>query len=226
LYLADEKRLQLDEELTFVQALLAALGTCRETSIDGDEVLGLFLSADAAFEAACALRRTCTEAGRSPTLAHLRVMLDGQSAYITRDAEPPARISASDRQDRLIRHLPPDRIFATKVVIGHLSKEMRAKFRLFEHDAVDEPNTGDLYHAICYEEATTRLATRAVNQDTAKSTPSLYLRWRENTIIMPPDGPSLTLDRGDHCDIQIESELVSRVHATLRFQQTDFILAD
>ena len=54
----------------------------------------------------------------------------------------------------------------------------------------------------------------------------MSLRWRDNTMTLLPESPSLTIGRGDQSDIQIESELASRNHARLGFQQTNFILTD
>ena len=55
---------------------------------------------------------------------------------------------------------------------------------------------------------------------------SLCLRWRDNTLTLLPDSPSLTIGRSDQADIQIESELASRIHARVGFHETNFLLAD
>jgi hypothetical protein len=90
----------------------------------------------------------------------------------------------------------------------------------------DEPNTSELYQASCYDDATTLISLPSLKQEITTGSRTLHLRWRENTITLEPDSPSLTLGRGDQSDIQIESQLASRTHARLSFQQTNFILTD
>ena len=55
--------------------------------------------------------------------------------------------------------------------------------------------------------------------------PLPVLRFLRSTTKSPLP-PPLTIGRGDRSDIQIESELVSRIHARLGFQQTNFVLTD
>jgi len=223
---ADEQQPRLDQHLAFYRALLLDTGDCRGTRINGDELVALFANADSAFEAACAVQQTWSRPDCSPTSDQVRMLLDGQIEFDAGDSDTPAEIRVSDQVDHLIRRLPPHRIFATKVVTTHLNEALRAKFHLFEHDMSDEPNTSELYQASCYDDATTLISLPSLKQEITTGSRTLHLRWRENTITLEPDSPSLTLGRGDQSDIQIESQLASRTHARLSFQQTNFILTD
>jgi hypothetical protein len=222
---ADGEQLRLAEELAFVQSLLAVAAGCRSTQVVDDYLVALFQGCDDAFEAALALHKICSEPGRSATLSHLRLLLDRLSvAAGPADATLPAM--DSDRQAALIRQLPPDWVFATETVASELSPMLRCKFHPCEQDALDEVDVRGLYRALCHEDATTRIAMPVFSEDDRSACRSLCLRWRKNTLTLDPDSPQLTLGRGEVTDIKIESDLASRIHARLGFQQTNFILTD
>jgi len=223
---ADEQQFRLDEELAFIQSLLAEAGECRASRVSGDELFALFPSGDAAFVAAGALQQTCSEPGRSPTLAHLRLLLDQPGP--AGDGKPAAAYlpDENERQSQLIRQLPPDWVFATSAVTRGLREAFRVKFRPCDAGAEDEVDAAGLYRAIVHEDATTRIASPGLARQTAGLSRSLCLRWRKHTITLRQDGPSLTLGRSEQADVQIESELASRIHACIGYQQTNFMLAD
>lgn len=222
---ADGEQLRLNEELGFVQSLLAVAGGCRSTRVVDDYLVALFQDCDEAFNAARALQQTCSEPGRSATLTHLRILLD-QLTLAGDATDAPAPAVDSERQAELIRQLPPDWVFATGAVTRRLSGTLRSKFHPCGQDTLDEVDVGGLYRAICHEDATTRIAMPVLAQDDHSACHSLCLRWRKNTITLERDGPQLTLGRGETTDIRIESELASRIHARLAFQETNFILTD
>jgi hypothetical protein len=224
---ADEQQFRLDEELAFIQSVLVETGSCQASQVSGEELFALFPSGDAAFAAAGALQQTCSEPGRSPTLAHLRLLLDHPGAA-SEAPHPAARLPVdNERHSQLIRQLPPDWVFATGTVTRRLKEAFRVKFHPCEEAAEDEVDAAGLYRAIIHEDATTRIATPGLARQAAElTTRSLSLRWRKHTITLRQDSPSLTLGRSEQADVQIESELASRIHACVGFQQTNFMLAD
>lgn len=221
----DEERLRLDEELAFVQSLLVAADGCRATQVVEDCLVAAFADADRAFRAARDLQQICSEAGGSATLAHLRMLLE-RSPQTDGAAAP--RMDGDASRAELIRELPPDWIFATAAVARGLSEPLRCRFHSCEQDNPDEVEVEarGLYRAICHEDATTRIAMPGAVQPAASREHSLNLRWRKHTLTLDAQTPEVTLGRGEQADVRIDSELASRIHARLGFQETNFILAD
>jgi hypothetical protein len=223
---ADDEALRLTEELGFVQSLLAVSAGCRATRMIDDYLVACFQDCDEAFNAARALQQTCTEPGRSATLSHLRMLLDRQ-ALTAHAGDSQALTVDSEWRAQLIRRLPPDWVFATGAVARQLSATLRCRFHPCGPDTLDEvDDVSDLHRAMCHEDATTRIAMPVLDRDEHSASRTLCLRWRKNTLTLEQDSPQLTLGRGEQTDIKIESELASRIHARLGFQQTNFILAD
>lgn len=223
---ADEEHLRLGEELAFVQSLLATADGCRSTQMLDDCLVAAFQDCDRAFCAARDLKQTCTELGRSATLAHMRMLLDRPPASAAGSAAVIDADSDCSRQATLIRELPPDWIFATGTVTRGLSETLRCRFQPCEQESPDEVDVRGLYRAICHEDATTRIAMPGYAQTAASKGHSLNLRWRKHTLTLDAYTPELTFGRGEQADIRIDSELASRIHARLGFQETNFILAD
>ncbi len=222
----DMPQAQLDERLAFVEAALLDCGLCRGTRISNNELIGLFPTADSAFEVACSVQQACAEHGYGSALANVRILLDRQAGEPDDDATL-FRVAETGTQARqLMEQVPPGQIFATKAITGRLTEISRARFRLYEQDATGAEAGRELYQVICNEETITRIAIPTLNQQRTNTTCSLCLRWRDNTMTLVPESPSLTIGRGDRADIQIDSDLASRIHARLGFQQTNFILTD
>jgi hypothetical protein len=218
---------QLDEQLAFVEAALLDCGICRGTRTSNNELIGLFPTADSAFEVACGLQQACTERGHGSALASVRILLDRQAGDELDEDATLFRVADTGTQARqLMQQVPPGQIFATKTITGRLTEISRARFRLYEQDTKGAETGRELYQVICNEETITRIAIPTLNQARTSTTCNLCLRWRDNTMTLVPESPSLAIGRGDQADIQIDSDLASRIHARLGFQQTNFILAD
>ncbi len=220
----NRSRRPMQDALAFVEAALLDSGLCRGTRISNNELVGLFPTADSAFEVACSLQQACSE--RRPDLANVRILIDRQAGEMEEDATL-FHVADTGQQARpLMQLVPPGQIFATKTITGRLTEISRARFRLYDQDAPGTDAGGELYQVICNEETITRIAIPTLNQETTASTRNLCLRWRDHAVTLVPESPSLTMGRGDRSDIQIDSDLASRVHARVGFQETNFILTD
>lgn len=216
----------LDEQLAFVEAALLDCGLCRGTRISDNALIGVFPSADSAFGVACSVQQACRERGHGSALADVRILLDRQAGDLPADAAPAAAGGVRALAERLLKQVPPGQIFATRAITGQLGELSRARFRLYEQDAAGADAGEPLCQVLCNEETITRIAIPARYQERSNTARSLCLRWRDHTLTLVPESQSLTIGRGDQSDIHIESELASRIHARLGFQQTNFILAD
>jgi len=217
---------EFDEQLTFVESALLDCGLCRGTWTGDNALIGVFPSADSAFGVACSVQQACRERGHGSLLAEVRMLLDSQTGDLIDATVPPSGTGVRGPSEQLMNLIPPGQIFATRAVTGHLSELSRARLRLYDLDAAGTETDGRLCQVTCNEETITRIAIPTQHQESTSATPSLKLRWREYTLTVVPESPSLTIGRGDQSDIRIESDLASRIHARLGFQQTNFILTD
>jgi hypothetical protein len=217
-------RAQLEEQLAFIDTALRECGLCQGTRISNNDLIGLFPSADSAFQVACSVQQACTEHGHDSALANVRILLDKLFADHADDTMPSPAGGAVAKQ--LMQEVPSGQIFATKAITGRLTEISRARFRLYEQPGGSADAGSQLYQVICNEETITRIAIPTLNQERTSTTRSLCLRWRDNIMTLEPESPPLTIGRGDQSDIRIDSELASRIHARLGFQQTNFILTD
>ena len=215
-----------EEELAFIETALLDCGLCRGTWISNKALIGVFPSADAAFGVACSVQQACRERGHGSLLGEVRMLLDSQAGDPIGAAVPSPVTGVRGLAAQLMNQIPPGQIFATRAVTGHLSELSRARFRLYALDAAGTEAEEQLSQVTCNEETITRMAIPMQYQESTNATPSLKVRWREYTLTVVPESPSLTIGRGDQSDIRIESDLASRIHARLGFQQTNFILTD
>jgi adenylate cyclase len=217
---------QLDEHLAFIEAALRDCGLCRRIRVDNHALIGVFPTADSAFGVACSVQQACREHGHGSMPAEVRMLLDRQDGGLIDDAASTSVGGIYGLAETLLKQIPPRQIFATRTIAGDLGELSRARFRLYEQDAAGADTGIPLCQVICNEETVTRIAIPTQHQERSGANRSLSLRWRENTMTLVSDSPSLTIGRGEQSDIHIESELASRIHARLGFQQTNFILTD
>jgi adenylate cyclase len=217
---------QLEEQLAFVEAALLDCGLCRGTRISNNALIGLFPSADSAFGVACSVQQACREHEHGSALADVRILVDQLARDPSGDIAQSTAGRVLEQSEQQLKKVPPGQIFATGTICEHLSDLSHARFQLYAQNAADVEKSEQLCQVVCNEETVTRLAIPTQYQESTNTSRSLNLRWRDNTLTLIPESPSLTIGRGDRSDIQIESELASRSHARLGFQQTNFILTD
>ena len=216
---------QLDEQMAFIEAELKDCGLCRRTRVSNNVLIGLFPTADSAFGVACSVQQACRDRGHDSAPVDVRMLLDRLAGNFVDDAASSPVGEVHGLAGQLMKQVPRGQILATRTISGHLGELSRARFRLYEQDAAVADAGEQLFQVICNEETITRIAIPTQYQERA-TIRSLNLRWRDNTMTLVPESPSVSIGRGDQSDIQIKSELASRNHASLGFQQTNFILTD
>jgi hypothetical protein len=192
--------------------------------VAGDELLCFFESADSGFHAAHAYRQLVLQHSRIPIAFHVRMLLDcPRTTDGTLDYAGKRNIVTTRK---LVRRLPAERIFATESGVQHLSEDIRSYFRPWEQTVFGALPGEQLYCALTQQETCTRLSIATLNKDSTATDKTLHLRWREHKLTMRPESPPITFGRCGEADIQLESDLTSRIHAQLSFRLTDYILAD
>jgi hypothetical protein len=217
-------RQHFEAEQAFVRAALLNSGQCENVWLADHGLIGRFPAVDAGFEAACELQQRWEEQLRGAAPVRLRLLLD-------RAAEVPSGASAAQHHDAeqasLLQQVPPGQIFATRVIVGQLSDMAEARFQVFGQDASERSGGGgELFLVSCNEATITRLALSTLHQEEITGPRCLCLRWRDHSVLMQPEGPAVTMGRGEQADIRVESDLASRLHAEVSFHETNFVLAD
>jgi adenylate cyclase len=217
---------QLEEQLSLVEAALGECGMGRITRIGDNALVATYPTADSAFGAACSVQQACKEFRYGSALADVRMLLDSPATDSTDAGAGDGGCGLRVPAERLMEQVPAGQIFATTEATGHLSELSSARFRLYEPEASGAGADNGLCQVICNEETITRIAIPTQHQENSVAARSLNLRWREHIMTVVPESPPLTIGRADQADIQIKSELASRIHARLAFQYSNFILTD
>ena len=216
---------QREAQLSFLEAALVEGGLCRGVRISNNELIGLFPTAEAAILGACAMQQAWAEHHSGSTAATVRILLDNCPAPHSQEQDPIPPGWSGTATRRLLQEVPPGQVFATRAIGNQLGELAHARFRLHEQEGAERSDS-PLYQVICSEETITRVAIPTQYKEPVETPFKLNLRWRDNNMTLEPESPSLTIGRGEQSDIQIDSDLASRNHARLGFQQTNFMLAD
>lgn len=220
---AEEWRLELDQAVATLCGLLAEYGGCVRARSEALELEGLFPDPDSAYAAARRVLTVCANPVDHRVPAPVRLLLTGPGAS---EATADVLSSIGAAEDRLMRYLPADRIFATQRVTALLNDAVRARFTPLTPDTLDATQLGVGMPVVYSDEPTTVFVMPATPQAPACPDRRLALRWREHAVTLHPESPPLTFGRGSESSVQIESNLVSRQHARLEFRDTNFVLAD
>lgn len=218
--------LQHTEQLSFIEAALSSCGAGHITRIGDNALIAAFPTADSAFAAACSLQQSCRQSGHDAALTDVRILIDRSSGDFAGDGAQEKLNEVCPGAEVLMDKVPAGQIVATGDVTGHLDELSHGRFHLYEPESAGANADKLLCQVICNEETITRLAIPTRYEERSTAPRSLNLRWRENTMTVVPESPPLTIGRGDQTDVQIKSELASRIHARLAFQHSNFILTD
>ncbi|MFZ0791764.1 MAG: FHA domain-containing protein [Chromatiaceae bacterium] len=210
------------EAFADLRCRLKATRDCQEL-LHTDGTLALcFDGADDAFEAACFIRQSIgITRGGTPHL-QLRLLLGVHSPG---DAGSRCALEAMDAA----RRLPAKGLFASRRFFDALSPSLRTQFRIAGtggNDTFYGVVPGQLYEGLCFEQEGTAVAIPAARLTTPEVSNGLKLRWRERQCRLDPQSPPITLGRDGSATIQIKTDFVSRTHARVAFEQTNYVLHD
>lgn len=215
-----------EADLAFAQIMLLQSDPRPETWLNGNGLVSRFPTVDDAFEAACTLQQAWMEHSQGSTSTRLCMLLDRAPEVPTGELEKYLAGQVNAGREHILEQAAPGQIVATKAIIGRLSEVSRARLQVAEPDAVEQTGCDELYQVICNEATITRIGLSTLHQENDSGPRCLCLRWRDNTMTLKPGNPDLTMGRGDDSDIQIDSNLTSRIHAHLSFHETNFVLED
>jgi class 3 adenylate cyclase len=192
----------------------------------GDEVMVTFPNAEAAFHAACAMQ-VAVENDRplDGIPLHIRIgfnygeVIKESSDVFGNTVNVAARVAAITRADQIMatqavfNALPPD-------LQNKLRQNMRAEFK-------GKQEHHEIYQVICEQEDTlnTRFGIPAYRKS-PDNNDEMILRYRDQSLKVNKERRSVTLGRGETCDIVVQNDFASHLHVHIELRFGKFIIAD
>lgn len=194
------------------------------TSRVGSTLFCFVENADTGYYSACLVRRLFTSHHQNVRPFRLRILLD--CPPVNRDIASWSEKRVVAELRRLVRQLPDDEILVTERAMAGMSNDATGSLMSFETASLARPCPHPLFQVVVQEAAATRLSIATKKDARQDDNKSLHLRWRDRKLTLHPDSPAITLGRTDGTDIQLDSELASRLHASLNYSRSDFVLTD
>ena len=186
----------------------------------GDEVMCRFPSADSAIRCAIAIQESLREEVPGQRRLHMRMGLHwGPVIYEHGDVFGDA-VNVAARMSAIAR---AGQIITTQAAINTLSTVLADKARLVDDTRVKgKQNSLAIYELVWEEDNLTALAAAQVS---AENSNVLHLEYRGTRLELPANG-SISLGRGENCDLFINSPLASRLHGRIESRRGRFIYID
>jgi adenylate cyclase len=190
----------------------------------GDEILALFPTADSAVQAACDMQQYMQDnATNGPVQLAIRVGVHFGHVLQTDDDIFGDAVNVAARVTALSKSR---QILTTEETVGSLSEDLAKLSREVDHTTIKGKRTALSIFEVVWErpEDVTRLAPGAAMHRAIEDN-ALRLRYQDRDYSFEK-GASLTLGRGDHCDVMTGGRLTSRIHARIEYRRGKFVLID
>jgi hypothetical protein len=189
----------------------------------GDEVMAAFSSADFAFSAACAIQ----DAIQANMSLPISVRIGFHTGPTAIDNGHPfgdtVHVAA-----RMVSIAKPGQILISQQCYVRLSADNRRKTRHFHRILLKGKQAPTEIHEILWDdmECTKSLTNLGNLQFDRLSIKGVRLSYGPQEMDVNEYNTAVTTGRSEQCNIMVESELASRLHATFIFQQGKVILSD
>lgn len=186
----------------------------------GDEVMCRFPSADAASRCAIAIQENLRLPVPGQRPLHMRMGLHwGPVIYEHGDVFGDA-VNVAARMSAIAR---AGQIITTQATVQAMSVRIMNKARLIDDTRVKgKQGSLAIYELVWEEDNLTALAPTHPGDMSANV---LHLEYRGTPLELPANA-SLTLGRGENCDLYINSPLASRLHARIENRRGKFVYID
>jgi adenylate cyclase len=192
----------------------------------GDEIMCTFPSAEGAFHAACAMQ-VAMENDRPPNDIPLHIRIGFNYGEVIKEPNDvfgntvnvAARVAAITRGGQ---------IMATQAVFDALPPDLRDRMRqIMRAEFKGKQEQQEIYLIISEQEDTqnTRLGIPAYRKS-PDNIDEMILRYRDQSLKVNKERRSVTLGRGEACDIVIKNDFASRLHINIELRSGKFIIAD
>lgn len=217
-------RVVVNSCLTLMSSV-AAQYSGRVVKTMGDEIMCVFQRADDAVLAASQMQSQVDAScpGNHPVQLHIGLH-HGPVLVETNDVFGDTVNAAA----YLTAVAAPEQILTTEATEHNLSPELKAVVRpVFKTMLKGSTEESTVYQVVWHKD-TAELTD--VNLHSHKNIPSdegsLLVAHRNLTLRLDKSRPSITIGRGDDCDVVVQEKLASRKHVSIRLLRTHFYLID
>lgn len=191
----------------------------------GDEVMCRFAGAAPALQAACRMHEALeldAEFNHAALAAHIGVHY-GRAFINDGDVHgDAANLAASMTSIAKARQ-----IITTESTVKHLPPDIAAQARLYDIVTLKSGQPEISIFEVLWEQGdTTRIMTR---DDLATQTGAggrIRLSYKSSELAATPHTPVVLIGRGGNCNLVVDADLVSRVHARIEYRRGKFVLID
>lgn len=192
----------------------------------GDEIMCTFPSADAAFQAACAMQIALeNERVKNNNPLHIRIGFHYGDVILESGDVFGDTVNTAARVASITR---ADQIMTTQAATDALSPDLQKKTRHIQRaELKGKQEHLDIFIIIWEldETQSTRIIAPELRQSPDNNS-ELTLRHRNISLKVNKERRSVVLGRGDTCDIPVQSSLASRIHLRVDLRFGKFILVD
>jgi adenylate cyclase len=190
----------------------------------GDEVMCRFASAGDALRAACQMQEALEA---DAVFSDMRLMAHVGVHYgLASIDEDDVHGDAANVAASMTRIAKPRQIITTEHTVKQLPPDTAAQARLYDLVTLTrgQPQIA-IFEVLWDQENATRILTRA---DLAAQTADvrLHLRYRASELMVTADTFFVLLGRDRSCNLVVDADLVSRVHARIEYRRGKFVLID
>ena len=194
----------------------------RVIEIIGDEIMCAFEEADQALSAACSIQERIKE---SKSEISVRI---GFHSDLTNEENGHPYGDTVNVAARVVAIAKASQIMLTDQAYQTLSEENKSRTRHFRNLHLKGKKNAHVIHQASWKQGDeTRVVQCKVDGPVERRSPAknAHLLYNETEATLV-EGSELLLGRSLQCNLKIEAENVSRIHATLKFNGGKLILAD
>jgi adenylate cyclase len=192
----------------------------------GDEIMATFPSAEAAFNAACAMQAAvANEQPSNGVPLHIRIGFNYGEVIKEADDVFGNTVNIASRVAAITR---AGQSMTTQAVFDALPDNLRSKMRkIMRAEFKGKQELHEIYQIISEQEdmLSTRIGMPAFRKP-SDNNDEMTLRYRGQSIKVNKERRSVVLGREENCDLIVHNDLASRQHVRIELRYGKFIIAD
>jgi hypothetical protein len=198
------------------------VGRCHGRVIEtiGDEIMCAFESADDAFEAACRIQGTLDS--EQPEDAYVRA---GMHSGVTSEEDGHPFGDTVNMAARVVALAKAGQVMLTGDSFLRLNQTNRSRTSYFSNVYIKGKHEPVAIHQASWNPGDDTVILNSNRDTPTVPADKVQLRHRDTDTILT-EGIELLLGRGPQCELRVISDAASRIHATLKCQGGQLVLAD
>ena len=189
----------------------------------GDEVMAAFSNADFAFSAACAIQDSVQSDARLPISIRIGFHTGPTAIDNGHPFGDTVHVAA-----RMVSIAKPGQILISQQSYVRLSADNRRRTRHFNRVLLKGKQAPTEMHEILWDdmEYTKSLTNLGLHQFNRQSVRGVRLSYDQQEVDVNEYNTAVTTGRAENCNLIVQSDLASRLHAMFVYQQGKVILCD